>query len=229
MFPLFIAMAAVLVVYAVLSFRSVEENFLEFAGGEAERSSELIRRATHDGMLLHRLDEVQGVIERVAEGPELAAVRVYDKRGTVVLSSESPEIGRRTGSDTELCSSCHPAEDPEGALAEATNLIESNDQEVLRHVSVIRNEEGCAAGECHERAVGKPVIGVLEVEMSLLPLEAQLAAEQRQLVWATLALLLVIGAVTAFIFRRLIYRPRRFRSSARFPARSSACSATSSS
>jgi two-component system NtrC family sensor kinase len=207
LFPLFVAIGAVLVVYAVLSFRSVEENFLSFVGGEAERSSELIRRATHDGMLLHRLDDVQAVLERVAEGPELAVVRVYDKQGTVVLSSDSTEVGHRTESDAGRCGSCHPAGDPAGASQEAAALIHVGNQEVLRHVSVIQNEAACASGGCHEQAVGKPVLGVLEVEMSLVPLAQRLASERRQLIWATLALLLVIGAVTAFIFRRLIYRP----------------------
>lgn len=205
--PLFLAIGAVLVVYAVLSFRSVKENFLDFVGGEAERSSELIRRATHDGMLLHRLDEVQVMIERLAEGPDLAAVRVYDKQGAVVLSSDAAEIGRTAELDAQRCSSCHPLGDPTQATSEAADLIGSEGGEVLRHVAVIENEPACASGGCHEQAIGKPVLGVLEVEMSLEPLAARLASERRQLIWATLALLLVIGAVTAVIFRRLIYRP----------------------
>ena len=206
LFPLSIAIAFVLVVYAVLSFGTVKETFLEFAGGEAERSSDLIRRATHDGMLLHRLDEVQSMLERLADGPELGAVRVYDKSGTVVLSSEADEVGRLT-LDADRCSSCHGTEDGAGVSPEAADLVRAGAHEVLSHVAVIRNEPACASGGCHEMAVGKPVLGVLEVEMSLLPLEARLASQRRHLVLAILALLVVIGGVTAVIFRRLIYRP----------------------
>lgn len=205
--PLCLAIAGVLVVYAVLSFRSVKENFLEFVRGEAERSSQLIQRATHDGMLLHRLDEVQVMIQRLAAGEELAAVRVYDKRGSVVLSSDPGEIGRRAELSTERCSTCHPADSPTEATTGTAELMHPGGADVLSHVSVIRNEPACASGGCHEMAVGKPVLGVLEVEMSLLPLQTRLASERRQLVWATLALLLVIVTVTVLIFRRLIYRP----------------------
>jgi two-component system NtrC family sensor kinase len=205
--PLILAIGVVVAVYAVLSFRSVKENFLAFAGAEAERSSELIRRATHDGMLLHRLDEVQVILERVAEGPEFAVVRVYDKRGEVVLSSAQTEIGQELGLQAPPCSSCHPVGEPEGALQEAVDVIRAGDEEVLRRVSVIRNDPGCTSGGCHEAEAGHPVLGVLEVEMSLQPLEAALASERRQLIWTTVALLLAIGGVTAVSFRRLIYRP----------------------
>ena len=205
--PLFLAIGGVLVVYAVLSFRSVKENFLEFVRGEAERSSQLIQRATHDGMLLHRLDEVQVMIERLAAGEELAAVRVYDKQGSVVLSSDTEEIGSRAELGTARCSTCHAEGSATEAAAGTAELMHPGGADVLSQLSVIRNQPGCASGGCHELAMGKPVLGVLEVEMSLVPLQARLASERRQLVWATLALLLVIGTVTVLIFRRLIYRP----------------------
>ena len=55
---------------------------------DVDRSSELIKRATHDGMLLNRKEEVQATIERLAQGPEIAAIRVYDKEGAIVMSAQ---------------------------------------------------------------------------------------------------------------------------------------------
>ena len=46
-------------------------------------------------MLLNRKDEVQSMIERLAQGPDIAAIRVYDKDGVVVMSAKRPEIGQR--------------------------------------------------------------------------------------------------------------------------------------
>lgn len=206
LFPLFLAIGVVLAVYAFLSFRSVEETYLEFVGSEAERASDLIQRATHDGMLLHRLDEVQTMIERLGNGPQVSAVRVYGKRGRVVLSSDTADIGEERALESAPCSSCH-TEDRAETLPEAADLLRRSGREVLRRVSVIHNEPSCTSGGCHQEATGSPVLGVLEVEMSLLPLESALASARSQLVWATLVLLLVIGGVTALIFRRLIYRP----------------------
>jgi two-component system NtrC family sensor kinase len=78
---------------------------------------------------------------------------------------------------------------------------------VLRLLSVIANEPGCTVSGCHDQAVGKPVLGVLEVEMSMRPLERALASARSQLIRTSIVLLLVIGGVTTLIFRRLIYRP----------------------
>ena len=66
---------------------------------------------------------------------------------------------------------------------EASELVRAADQEVLRQLSVIENEPGCTVAGCHSRAVGTPVLGVLEVEMSMLPLDDALASARTQLIW----------------------------------------------
>ncbi|MEJ2185059.1 MAG: ATP-binding protein [Gemmatimonadota bacterium] len=205
--PLFLIVSGALAAYALFSFRSTKDRFQQFVGGEAYRSSGLIRRATHDGMLLNRLDEVQGTIERLAEGAEVAAIRVYDKDGAIVLSSNRQEIGQRIASDQAPCSICHEGAASGNARLEAADVTSVGGREVVRQLSVIRNEPGCTANGCHAHAAEQSVLGVLDVQMSMLPLESALASARRQLIWTTLALLLVIGVVALFIFRRLIYEP----------------------
>ncbi|MEJ2203593.1 MAG: ATP-binding protein [Gemmatimonadota bacterium] len=205
--PLFLVIAAVLAAHALITFRATKERFHEFVGVEADRSSGLIRRATHDGMLLNRLDEVQSTIERLAEGSRIAAIRVYDKQGAVVLSSLPREIGRQVPLEITPCQSCHSGELQTGARVEASELIRAADQEVLRQLSVIENEPGCTVSGCHDQDVGASVLGVLEVEMSMEPLDAALSSARMQLIWTTMVLMLVIGSVTTIIVRTLIYRP----------------------
>jgi two-component system NtrC family sensor kinase len=205
--PLFLIVSGALTAYALFSFRSTKDRFQQFVGGEAYRSSGLIRRATHDGMLLNRLDEVQGTIERLAEGPDVASIRVYDKDGAIVLSSNRQEIGQRIAADQSPCSICHVGSGSDSTRLEAADVTSVGGREVVRQLSVIQNEPGCMANGCHAHAAEQSVLGVLDVQMSMLPLESALASAGRQLIWTTLALLLVIGVVALFIFRRLIYEP----------------------
>lgn len=206
--PLFLIVGVVLTGHALISFGSIKDHFLGFVGGEAQRSSGLIRRATHDGMLLNRLDEVQNTIERIAEGAEVAAIRVYDKQGEVVLSSDRGEIGVSIPVDSEPCTSCHTAGSPTDSVRwEAADMIQAAGGEVLRRLSVIPNEAACSSGGCHTDAAAHTVLGVLDVEMSMLPVEGALRSARRQLVWTTLVLVVVIGIVTALMFRRLIHQP----------------------
>ena len=44
-------------------------------------------------MLLNRKEEVHHIIEGVAQAPDVEGVRVYDKNGTIVFSTDSTEIG----------------------------------------------------------------------------------------------------------------------------------------
>ena len=207
--PLFVTVGTVLTVHAFVSFRSTKEHFLALVGGEAHRSSGLIRRATHDGMLLNRLDDVQATIERLAEGPEVAVIRVYSREGTIVLSSDRTEIGLRVQLGATPCASCHGEGNDlrSPPSLEAAAVTGDGDEEVLRQLSVIENEPGCSVGGCHASDAGQQVLGVLDVEMSMLPLEAALDAARWQLLWTTLILLGVIAAVAAVIFRRFIRHP----------------------
>ncbi|HSW29930.1 MAG TPA: ATP-binding protein [Longimicrobiales bacterium] len=212
--PLFVAVGAVLAVHAFLSFRSAEDRFLVLVRGEAHRASGLIRRATHDGMLLNRLDEVQATIERLAEGGEVAAIRVYDREGTIVLSSDRTEMGRRGDLAAAPCASCHGDGTPGVSPAlEAVEVTEAgtgeggSTEKVLRHLSVIANEPNCSTGGCHSGDAGKHVLGVLDVEMSMQPLDAALGDARIQLLGTTLALFVAIALVAAFVFRRFVRHP----------------------
>ena len=206
--PLFFGVAAVLAVHAFLSFRSTEARFLGLARGEAHRASGLIRRATHDGMLLNRLDEVQATIERLAEGSEVAVIRVYDREGHVVLSSDRTEIGLAVPMESAPCAACHAEGVPDTMPAlEAVEVTRGVRGKVLRQLSVIENEAGCSVGACHSGDVGKRVLGVLDVEMSMHPLESALVDARVQLLRTTLTLMAVIALVAAFVFRRFIRQP----------------------
>ena len=208
--PMLLIVGGALAVYALFSFRSTKDHFLHLVGGEADRSSGLILRATHDGMLLNRLDEVQAMIERLAEGGDVAVIRVFDKDGVVVLSSDATEVRRtRAALSDPPCAGCHEEGEARGAGLKATDLVRGERGEVLRQLSVIENETACMASGCHASAAGQSVLGVLDVEMSMVPLEAALSSERRQILWTTLGLLVVIGLVATVIFRRLIHRPIR--------------------
>lgn len=209
--PLCVAVALVLTVHAFISYRSTEQHFLRFVSGDARRCSDLIDRATHDGMLLNRLDEVQTTYERLATGSDIAAVRCYDKEGVIVLSANRQEIGRRIELESDTCTSCHGRKVLRGsAVLERSNLARVEEgPTVIRHLSAIQNESSCSTAACHAHPADRKVLGVLEVEMSMAPLAAAINTAQGQLVRTTVALLAVIGVVAALFVQRVVRRPVR--------------------
>lgn len=207
--PLFVTVGVVLAVYATLSFRSTREDLLRLVRADINRSSSLIQGATHDGMLLNHKEDVQSMIERLAQEPEMAAIRVYDKHGVVVMSARQGEIGHQIDLDSETCLSCHEERMPKDkALLERRSMTHLADgPEAMRHLSVIENKPSCSTAACHAHPAEQRVLGVLDVEMSMAPLDAAVEAAQRQVLWTTLILIAIIGVVAAVFIRRLVERP----------------------
>jgi len=207
--PLFATVGVVLTVHALISFASTKEHFLRLVQADVDRSSALIMRATHDGMLLNRKEDVQSIIKRLAEGPEIATIRVYDKRGFVVMSAQESEIGQRIPLDSETCRSCHPEETArDAAVLERRTLAQVGDgREVFRQLSVIANEPSCATAACHAHPTGQRVLGVLDLEMSMAPLDAAIHTARKQFLWTTLILVFIVGLVAAVFIRRVVQRP----------------------
>ncbi|MGD2116038.1 MAG: ATP-binding protein [Acidobacteriota bacterium] len=208
--PLLLTVVAVLTIHAVVSFSTTRERFTQLIRDGAERSSSLILGATHDGMLSNRKDEVQRTIERLARGPGVTAIRIYDNDGYVARSAHAEELGQRVAITDQPCAICHLEEGRslEAAIVRPGGVWSSTkDVPVLHRLAVIPNEPSCVAAGCHGPLSETPVLGVLDVEMSLARLEEMLQDSRRQVTWTALSLLLVTGAVVTAFVDRLIHRP----------------------
>ncbi|MDX1584609.1 MAG: histidine kinase dimerization/phospho-acceptor domain-containing protein, partial [Thermoanaerobaculia bacterium] len=204
-----VVLAVVLTAHAFIAFRATQSQITHLIEAETRRTSDLVRRATHDGMLLNQLDEVQQTLERMGEGPDVLALRVFDKDGRIVMSSLPAEIGRQSGMSDEACAGCHvPRDALQPAVSEETETIRrSGEPDSLRHLSVIENEPACSNAACHAHPPDQKVLGVLDLEMSLAPAESALASARRQLIITSIVLLLLTGVVTWWFVNRLVHRP----------------------
>ncbi|MCY2995346.1 MAG: ATP-binding protein [Planctomycetota bacterium] len=207
--PLSVTVGVVLAVYAMIGFRSTKEDFLRFVRADMDRYSGLIKRATHDGMLLNHKEGVQATIKRLAKGPEIAAIRVYDKKGTIVMSAHEDEIGQLIGRSSATCHSCHFLhETKDAAVLEDSSLLRVTEgPEAIRHLAVIENEPACATAACHAHPPDLRVLGVLDLEMSMAPFEDAVRRAQKQFLWTTLILIFIVCVVAAVFIRRVVQRP----------------------
>ena len=204
-------LAVGLAIHATISWRSSRREYLAYVRIGAAQYSDLITKATHDGMLLHRLDEVQETLERLVSSDAVEAIRIYDKDGAIVLSGHGEEIGAIVATGSPTCNSCHSAGSVRSeASLERSSLAQSPaKREVFRHLSVIANEASCAGAGCHAGPQEVRILGVLDVEMSMQPMQAALRAEQRRIVGTAAALMLIIGLGSAAYVRRVVRKPVR--------------------
>ncbi len=147
LFPLIVTISLVLVAYAIVNFQTTRERWTELTNDGARRTSELIKRATHYGMLLNRKEDVHHTIRQLADGPGVAGIRIYDKQGKIIFSANKDEIGHKVDLQAEACVSCHI-----DGLREATVLPEGRTrvyrspagEPILGLINPIRNEPDCS-------------------------------------------------------------------------------------
>lgn len=207
--PLAITIAIAFAIHAALGYWGVREELRRFIRADLARSTSLIRNATHDGMLLNRLDEVQSRIESLGSSAGFTAIRVYSKDGRVALTSNQQERGRVVPITSQECVVCHVNGERNGStvLQNADLVHERDGHESLRSLSVITNEARCSALDCHPPPAHRPVLGVLDVQMTMAPFDEAINRARQQLGTTTILLIMTTGLIVALFIRRLIHEP----------------------
>jgi two-component system, NtrC family, sensor kinase len=201
----------VLLTFAVL--RVEESSLMENVQSSAVRVSEMIRRATRRSMMYNRSADVDGIIAEMSGEPGIEGIRVYNKTGEISYSTIPSEVHSRVDRNAEACVSCHSGvglEHPHTASAELSRIFTAQDgHRVLGLITPIRNEEQCAGADCHAHPTSRTILGVLDVKMSLAQVDLRLADARRELMYASVAAVLLVGLISGGFIWLVVRRPVR--------------------
>ena len=121
-------------------------------------------------MLLNRKEEVQATIKRLAEGPEIAAIRIYDKRndrdvrpGRRDRATDLARFGNLPKLSREGQRRC------EAVLERKASRIDTGSEVAAPFVGHRQRAE-LRHGRLPRPSADQKVLGVLDVEMSMAPL-----------------------------------------------------------
>ncbi len=160
-------------------------------------------------MLRNERDELLGSLRAVAAQPRMAELRLFDSRGLTQYSMNAAEKGRIASKREAACIPCHGKGPPPDALTPAarSRIISGAGGRVLVTVSPIYNNQTCSTAACHAHPAEQRVLGLLEMGVSLAPVDATLTALQRRT--ALIAVVTILGlAITMLVFtRRRLVRP----------------------
>jgi|Deesub1362B_J571_1020462.scaffolds.fasta_scaffold02699_3 two-component system NtrC family sensor kinase len=214
-FKLFLALtlvvAFIIIVYSVVSIRHQERALLNRAILEADRFSDVIRRSTHYSMLLNRKQDVYQIISTIGDQPGVKEIRVFNKEGVIVFSTDSSEIGSRVGKEHPACIGCHSAPNAKATLGDPGKSIRiletATAGRVLSLSRPIFNERKCYEADCHAHESRQKVLGVLDVSVSMLPFDREIAIQKREAVIFTIILLIAIVIVVGLFVWRFVHVP----------------------
>jgi two-component system NtrC family sensor kinase len=208
--PLLLTIIVVFSIYAFLSFRATSQEWNESVYSYARKFGELVKRATNHGMLVNRNDDVQYVVQLVAGSPGVEAVNIYNKQGIVAFSHDPSKVGHKVDMQAEACVVCHDKTAPLKAVhTEKRTRIYRNaaGRRVFGVIEPIENEPRCARSGCHAPVTEQSILGIMDVQMSLEPLDLALADAQRRSFWLTIAVMLMVSAGTIAFVYRIVRRP----------------------
>jgi two-component system NtrC family sensor kinase len=202
--------ALILAAGSYASLRMQRSHLTRMVQDRATEVAEVIRRSTREAMMRNDPGEVRRIIQAIADQESYDRIRVFDARGEITVSTSENEVGQLVDRNAEQCVQCHGAGQPLQRLAghNRTRVFHSaSGKRVLGVIAPLHNEPSCANADCHAHPASQSVLGVLDVQMQLASVDADLAASQRQSVMVIVAALLAVVALAWLLTWRMVLRP----------------------
>lgn len=199
-------------IYAYVNIASQKKQLTGEVMRGAFRISETVRRSTRLDMLKNLREDLHQMIETIGQQEGLEKIRVFNKDGQIMFSSDGDEIGEMVDKKAEACYACHSAEKPLERLniPDRSRIFTSKDgHRVLGVISAIYNEPDCYTPECHAHPPEQKVLGVLDIGMSLAEVDRDIKKVQNNMIVFAIIAFLVISVTISVSISRYVTRPVR--------------------
>ena len=201
---------AIVGVFAYFITKSNQRTYILKVDHYAHQLSEMIKSSTKSDMLFYRRERVHEIIDTIGQQEGIEKVRIFNKEGSIIYSSDKSVVGTMVDKQAEACYACHTADQPlEGlSISERTRIFQLEDNvRSLGIINPIYNEPSCWQADCHVHDQEQKVLGVLDVSMSLAEVDRLTAVNQTKVILFTLAAMVIISVFLWYFFKRLITRP----------------------
>jgi two-component system NtrC family sensor kinase len=204
---LLLVSAIVFIVLTTFIIRANTQHVMQEIILSAKRTNGLLLRSMRQSMLLNRLEDIVQTISILGSEPGVEGIRIYAKKGSVVFSSSTNEIGQKVDIKAEQCIVCHSSEKPLEFIPEAvrSRIYASPDgYRVLGVLKSVRNEPGCAAQGCHPSPSKQKILGVLDSQFSLAQVDRNILTSRNLMILYSIGAIPVIELFAGFFIMRMV-------------------------
>jgi two-component system, NtrC family, sensor kinase len=173
--------------------------------------SDLLKKSVHYNMLTFNRLPIQHTIEGIASSESIRRIRIFDSRGTVFYSSRRSEIGALVDRTSFACAGCHS--NPEKPIATLMNnrqwvtYTDKDGHRTLTYVDPIYNEPSCYTAACHVHPSSQKVLGILDTDFSLSPLDKKISGQTVEMTAYAIGLMMVSSLIIYLVLRQFILKP----------------------
>jgi len=198
-------------VFAYFNIQSERKSLLTEVERHANQLSEHVKSDTGYDMLHNDRERIHKSISRIGAQESIDRVRVFNKSGEIIYSSDSAEIGKMVDTDAESCYRCHSAGEPlEHLEMEARTRVfrlNSDSPRLLGIINPIYNAPSCWTAACHAHPEKQTVLGVLDVTIPLTEVDRNIRNSQLAIVILAVSTILILSLIVGFMVRWWIDRP----------------------
>lgn len=191
----------IITVSSAIHYHSEREEALATMSLLASQTGDVIERAIQHDMLESDFEHIQRIFDDIGEDTSIESLLLMDLNGRVVFSPEHKRTGQVLSNQERSCQPCHnnpPSERPPGIVTSV-----EDGQRFFRSMHPIENQPACH--QCHDP--DQEIIGVLLTDLSIEPVEQNLATDLRgNLIWWAVTVLIIIILVNFSIRRWVINR-----------------------
>jgi two-component system, NtrC family, sensor kinase len=195
--------------FALLNYNSQERQLLDEVTLSAELVSQTMVSTTWHAMLEDRRESVYQMMENVGNQASVDKVRIFNKAGRIMFSSDTDE-GRIVDISAEACDLCHAKDQPlvHVDVPSRTRVYHtSRGERVIGMVTPIYNEPSCSNAACHAHPENINVLGVIDVTMPLERVDAELADLRFRSVLLSAVSVFVLAFFVILFARRFVQQP----------------------
>jgi two-component system NtrC family sensor kinase len=198
-------------IFAYFNIQSETKSLLSEVERHANQLSEAVKSDTEYDMLHNDRERIHESIRRIGRQDSIDRVRVFNKSGEIIYSSDSVEIGKMVDKKAESCYRCHLAGKPLEHLEmqERTRVFRPNrdSSRLLGIINPIYNSPSCWTAACHAHPKTQTVLGVLDVTIPLTEVDRNIRRSQVAVVVFAVSAILILSLIVGFMVRGWIDRP----------------------
>lgn len=193
--------------FSMIALHQRESESLVLAS--ADRIGDIIQRSTRYQMLHNDREALYQVIRDIGSEPGLVRIRIFNEEGRISFSTDPGEVGKVVDKSAEACYGCHAKEAPLTRLnrPDRTRIFEENGQRVLAQIRPIENEPACSNGACHAHPPTQQILGVIDSQLSLQPVDLQIARHQQVLMYSTAGAVALMTLISLIFVWVVLHRP----------------------
>ena len=197
--------------FAFFTIRSESRSLLEEVERHASQLSDAVKSDTEFDMLRNDRERIHESIRRIGQQESIDRVRVFNKSGEVIYSSDSADIGKMVDTQAESCYLCHSAGEPLEHLEMQERMrtfrLDPKSPRLLGIINPIYNAPSCWTAACHAHPESQTVLGVLDVTIPLVEVDRKIQRTQIAAALMAISVIIMLSLIVGFMVHWWINRP----------------------